>query len=244
MGMTQRLHFLHRTVWRKKISSVLCVRPRMEHPWHRCGNGAGLVSLHVSQFLGQAVWRTYSSLLLLWLHYPWQQGAKGNIPWGSSLLQPPGGAHWSSWCRTHLRPNLLLKSRPTTRWKQGDKHVGGLLWPHMTKHNFYPILSPPFPWQAVAWQPCIPASLHHRCSAVVLLPCSPSFAPGLGTAMLTRAPSSLQAEISSPLQCLEAGGSQEDEDVEDAAHGLRHGELCSSWCLPCADSGQGGVGSQ
>lgn len=73
-----------------------------------------------------------------------------------------------------------------------------------------------------------PASLLHRCSAVLLLPCGPSFAPALGRAMLTRAPSSLQAEISSPHQCLEAGGSQEDENVEDTVHCPRHGELCSS----------------
>lgn len=51
-----------------------------------------------------------------------------------------------------------------------------------------------------------PASFLHLCCAVLLLPCSPSCAPGLGRAMFTWAPSSLQAEISSLLQCLEAGG--------------------------------------
>lgn len=37
---------------------------------------------------------------------------------------------------------------------------------------------------------------------------------------------------------------EEDENTGDTVWCLRLGELCSSWCLLCIDSGQKGIGSQ
>lgn len=139
------------------------------------------------------------------------------ISWGSpgcNLLEEPTGADGAGHtCGQTLLWNpdpQLNASRGKDRWEG----CCGPSWPNTVYIPFLSHFNSPLRGRLLLGNP---ASLLHRCSAVLLLPCSPSFAPGLGRARLTRAPSSLQAQISSPLQRLQVGGSQEDENVEDTA---------------------------
>lgn len=100
----------------------------------------------------------------------------------SLRLQPPWGADWSSWRKKRLWPNLLTKSTAVTQWKQEEKQMDGLPLPHMSKCNLYlfpfPVLTPPPPNGRLLLGN--PASLLHRCSAVLLLPLGPLLCTGVG----------------------------------------------------------------
>lgn len=123
-----------------------------------------------SGVLGQAVRRTYISLLLFLLYYAWPQVGKESIPNRSpccNLLEELT----SSWCKKPLWPNPLMKSTPVTEWKQEEKQVEGLLLPHTSKCNLYlfhfPVLTPPtLPRSRLLLGNL--TSLLHRCCAVLL----------------------------------------------------------------------------
>lgn len=149
----------------KNLPRVVCLSQRMEHPWHRCANGSDLVLLCVENLQQPAPAPAPAALSMT---TGWQR----KYLLGLSLLQPPGGADWSSWCRTHLWPNPLLKSRPTTQWKQRGKAGGrAAVAPH-DQTQFLSHFNSPLPWQG-----CCLATLHPSSTSALQSCCSPAAPP-------------------------------------------------------------------
>lgn len=234
---------------RRKKSPICCARFSLrqtmvyqkEHHWCRCVNGEGLVLLCIPESWGRLSGEPTTACCCSCCIIHDNKLAKKVF-----LTVCPVAASLRSQLELTMQETLVAQSSHkihTHNSTEAGRKAGGraTIAPHK-QMQFICVSFPCFNAPPTVKQ----AHLLHRCSAVLLLPPGPLLCTSVGK---THACMCSQQSASRDSASSSALGSRwephkEDENTEDTVCCLRHGELCSSWCLLYIDSGQGGIGSQ